>query len=47
LGERRCSVDALDALAGRALCSSGPEVIAVAFDACADQLTAALAGHWS
>jgi hypothetical protein len=27
--------------------SSGPEVIAAAFDAYADQLTAALAGHWS
>jgi AcrR family transcriptional regulator len=27
--------------------SSGPEVMAAAFDAYADQLTAALAGHWS
>lgn len=27
--------------------SSDPEVLAAAFDAYADQLTAALAGHWS
>jgi len=27
--------------------SSGSEVMAAAFDAYADQLTAALAGHWS